>query len=90
MENVALDAKACWWGYYEVTPDHDAILGRRPDAPDVVDAAGFSGHGVQHAAAVGTVVAEEIVDGRSSTIDVDALRHGRFGDATRLTETNVV
>lgn len=90
MAEVALDAKACWWGYYEVTPDHDAILGRRPDVADVVDAAGFSGHGVQHAAAVGVAIAEEIVDGRASTIDIGPLRHTRFTDAGRVHETNVV
>jgi sarcosine oxidase, subunit beta len=78
LAETALDAQACWWGYYEVTPDDNPILGRMPEVDTWVNAAGFSGHGVQQAPAVGRVIAEEIVDGRARSIDIDPLRIERF------------
>ena len=41
-------------GLYEVSPDHNAILGPVPDLPRFVLANGFSGHGMQHAPGGGT------------------------------------
>lgn len=90
LEVAGLDRRASWWGYYEVTPDHDAILGRHPDAEGWIDAAGFSGHGVQHAAMVGRLIAEEVVDGRASTLDLAPLRHDRFAAGTPRAEANIV
>ena len=45
LAEIRLDHQACWWGYYEVTPDHNPILGRLPSAENWINAAGFSGHG---------------------------------------------
>lgn len=90
LASVGLDRRASWWGYYEVTPDHDAILGRHPDAEGWIDAAGFSGHGVQHAAMVGRLIAEEATEGRARTLDLGPLRHGRFGRAGARRESNIV
>jgi len=90
LERFGLDRRASWWGYYEVTPDHDAIVGRHPDAEGWIDAAGFSGHGVQHAAMVGRLVAEEAVDGRATTLDLGPLRHGRFEQGSAAREANIV
>lgn len=77
MSELALDRRACWWGYYENTPDHNPVLGRRPGAEGWIDACGFSGHGVQHAAAVGRLIAQEAL-GERTFIDISALRIGRF------------
>ncbi|MBX3142745.1 MAG: FAD-binding oxidoreductase [Trueperaceae bacterium] len=93
LAGASLDRRACWWGYYEVTPDHNPILGRMPGAGGWVNACGFSGHGVQQAAAVGRLMAEEIVDGRATSIDIDALRIERFARAdppTRRAESHIV
>ncbi len=92
LEDAGLDRRASWWGYYEVTPDHDAILGRHPDTEGWLDAAGFSGHGVQHAAMVGRLMAEEVIDGAAHTMDIGPLRHARFldGDASKSAERNIV
>mgnify|MGYP006271799769 FL=1 len=90
LADVGLDRRASWWGYYEVTPDHDAILGRHPEAEGWIDAAGFSGHGVQHAAMVGRLIAEEAVDGRAATLDLAPLRHDRFSDGATAGETHIV
>ena len=90
LETVGLDRRASWWGYYEVTPDHDAILGRHPDTEGWIDAAGFSGHGVQHAAMVGRLIAEEATQGRARTLDLGPLRHERFAHGAGRRESNIV
>jgi sarcosine oxidase, subunit beta len=86
----ALDQAACWYGYYEMTPDRNAVLGANPHAAGWYDASGFSGHGVQHAPAVGRALREEIVDGRSHTIDIDRLRISRFADGDARTERHII
>ena len=85
-----LDRTASWYGYYEMTPDDNAVLGASPDAPGWVDACGFSGHGVQHAPAVGRAIREEIVDGRAHTIDIDPLRLTRFRGGQRRAERHII
>ena len=90
LAETQLDAQACWWGYYEVTPDHNPILGRMPGEDTWVNAAGFSGHGVQQAPAVGRVIAEEIHDGRARSIVIDPLRIERFASAPKEREHNIV
>ena len=67
-----------WSGLYEMTPDKHALLGRSPHDENLYIAAGASGHGVMHAPALGQLLAEMIVDGKTS-IDVSALRPDRFG-----------
>jgi sarcosine oxidase, subunit beta len=86
----SLDRAASWHGYYEITPDHNAILGASELAPGWVDACGFSGHGVQQAPAVARAIREEIVDGRAHTIDIDPLRITRFSDGRRRDERNII
>jgi sarcosine oxidase, subunit beta len=85
-----LDAAASWYGYYEMTPDHNAVLGRHPDAASWVDATGFSGHGVQQAPAVGRAIAEEVAEGRAVTIDIDPLRLDRFRSGGERHERHVI
>ncbi|HUP60988.1 MAG TPA: FAD-dependent oxidoreductase [Thermoanaerobaculia bacterium] len=70
-----IEIEECWWGWYEMSPDEHALLGAREDG--VYLATGSSGHGVMHAPALGQLMAEMIVDGRTS-IDVSALRPQRF------------
>jgi len=48
-------------GEYDVTPDHQPVLGRVDDR--VLVAAGFSGHGFMIAPAIGRIVAEAVVGG---------------------------
>jgi sarcosine oxidase subunit beta len=65
------------------------VLGRRPELPNYVDASGFSGHGVMHSPATGMLIAEEVLDGRAHTIDIDELRISRFASQARGVERNV-
>ena len=79
FERLAIDRRASWWGYYEDTPDHNAIVGPMPGADGWINACGFSGHGVQQAAAVGRVVAQ-LALGEATAIDVSPLRIERFAE----------
>jgi sarcosine oxidase subunit beta len=77
--DTPIDPAACWAGLYEMSPDHHAILGRAPALANLYLANGSSGHGVMHAPAIGQLIAEMIVDGRTS-IDIHALRPERFAE----------
>jgi len=90
LERAGLDRRASWWGYYAVTPDHNPILGWMPGVEGWVNAAGFSGHGVQQAAAVGRAITEEVVDGRAHSIGIDPLRYERFEGGRQVQERNIV
>ncbi len=67
-----------WAGLYEVTPDAHPILGRIPTLDGFYLMAGFSGHGLMHGPVVGMLIAEEILDGRAYTVDIDPFRYDRF------------
>ncbi|HEX7152124.1 MAG TPA: FAD-dependent oxidoreductase [Thermoanaerobaculia bacterium] len=65
-----------WTGLYEMSPDEHALLGRWGDQYVAI---GNSGHGVMHAPALGRLLAEIIVDGAATSMDVSALDPARFG-----------
>jgi FAD-dependent oxidoreductase domain-containing protein 1 len=67
-----------WSGLYEVTPDHNPIIGEHPDLRGFYLANGFSGHGLMLAPAIGKVLSEMITTGRSETVDVTGLSVDRF------------
>ncbi len=90
LAEAGLDRQACWWGYYEITPDHNPILGRMPGVENWINAAGFSGHGVQQAPAVGRVIAEEVLQGSAQAINIDTLRIERFADGQHKQERNII
>lgn len=79
-----------WAGLYETTPDEQAILGKLPDIEGAVIAAGFSGHGFMHGPVVGKLMAEEIVDGRAHTVNIDDLRYERFALGKDVAEYNII
>ena len=76
-----------WAGLYAVTPDHHPIL--EETIPGFVNAVGFSGHGFQHAPATGQLVAELILDGEASLVDISGLGSDRFEEGELLEEQNV-
>jgi sarcosine oxidase subunit beta len=83
LRNVPIDPAACWAGLYEMSPDHHAILGRASAIANLYLANGSSGHGVMHAPAIGHLIAELIVDGRTS-IDIEPLRPSRFAEGKAI------
>jgi sarcosine oxidase, subunit beta len=75
-----------WSGLYEMTPDHNALIGEA-DAPSrLLYATGFSGHGFQMGPAVGEIV-RDVYLRREPFVDVAALSAGRGGPRP---ERNVV
>lgn len=77
-----------WCGLYEMTPDRHPILGEA--VPGLFLANGFSGHGFQHSPIVGKLLAEMIVDGAASTVDVSSLSLDRFERGRPVVETHVI
>jgi FAD-dependent oxidoreductase domain-containing protein 1 len=67
-----------WAGLYEMTPDHNPMIGEHPQLTGFFMANGFSGHGLMMAPATGKVVSELIRCGRSETIDISDLSIDRF------------
>ncbi len=84
-----LPIQSSWWGYYEVSPDHNALVGESGRVSRFLYATGFSGHGFQQAPAVGEHVAE-LVAGRAPTLDLGAFDVERFARGAERRETVVI
>lgn len=78
-----------WAGLYEDTPDKHPIIGCVDGVDGFIVAAGFSGHGLMHAPAIGEIVAD-IVVGQTPALDVTPLRFSRFGTGEPVREHNVI
>ncbi|MGW6399375.1 NAD(P)/FAD-dependent oxidoreductase [Streptomyces sp. NPDC055134] len=66
-----------WAGLYEVTPDHNALIGRSRELDNFLYATGFSGHGFLQAPAVGEIIRDLHLD-RDTFVDVTPLSADRF------------
>ncbi|MCL4466879.1 MAG: FAD-binding oxidoreductase [Chloroflexi bacterium] len=69
-----------WAGLYEETPDYHPLIGESQQVKGFIVAAGFNGHGFMHSPATGKLIAELIVDGQATTIDISPLRPDRFAE----------
>jgi sarcosine oxidase subunit beta len=79
-----------WAGFYEVTPDDNPVLGFTGDVEGLAVAAGFSGHGFMQGPAIGACMAELIVDGGATTVDISEFRPTRFREGALAQEHNVI
>jgi sarcosine oxidase subunit beta len=79
-----------WAGLYEVSPDSLAILGKVPELEGFYCVNGFSGHGFMHGPICGLLLAEEILEGEATTVDIAPLRIDRFLKMGTATEYAVV
>ncbi|MGI8924296.1 MAG: NAD(P)/FAD-dependent oxidoreductase [Fimbriimonadales bacterium] len=86
-ERLRFDYKRSWAGYYAETPDRHAVIGR---CGDIVVATGFGGHGIMHSPAAGLSVAEILVKGETSTLDLFSLRPQRFAEQDLVREPMVI
>ena len=77
LENAAI--LRGWAGLYEMTPDDNPIIGEMPSLGGFFCAAGFSGHGFQHGPAVGRILSELILDGRTD-FDLVPFAFDRFAE----------
>jgi sarcosine oxidase subunit beta len=78
-----------WKGYYEVTPDHNALVGESPGTARFLYATGFSGHGFLQGPAAGEIV-RDLVLGAEPFVDVSPLSADRFAHAVPRPERNVI
>lgn len=67
-----------WAGLYEMTPDHNPVLGEHPALRGFIFANGFSGHGLMMSPATGKIVSELVRTGRSETFDISIFAPDRF------------
>lgn len=67
-------------GICEQTPDFHPIIGEVPELKGFYLANGLSGHGFMHAPAVGRIVADLIINGKTKLIDLNLFRLNRFVD----------
>ena len=65
-------------GLYDTSPDHRPLLGEVPGVRGLHLVAGFSGMGFKISPAVGEAMAEWILDGRATHVDLHPFRPGRF------------
>lgn len=78
-----------WAGLYEMTPDHNALIGEATDVSRFLYATGFSGHGFLMGPAVGEVM-RDLYLGLPPAVDVSTLTAGRFAKADLRAELNIV
>jgi glycine/D-amino acid oxidase-like deaminating enzyme len=78
-----------WAGLYEMTPDHNAIIGEATGVSRFLYATGFSGHGFLQGPAVGEIL-RDLVLGRETFVDISPLSAKRFDTAALRPEYNVV
>jgi sarcosine oxidase, subunit beta len=81
--------KGGWAGLYEVTPDHNAIIGESGRVSRFLYATGFSGHGFLQGPAVGEILRDLVLE-RPPFVDIGPLSVNRFSDAMLRPEYNIV
>lgn len=79
-----------WAGFYEVTPDDNPLVGLVDEVEGLAVAAGFSGHGFMQGPAIGACMAELLLDGAASTVDITPFRPSRFREGQLNQEHNVI
>jgi sarcosine oxidase subunit beta len=84
-----LGVKRGWWGYYEMSPDHNAIVGAAETPAGLLYATGFSGHGFQQAPVVGEYLANLALD-RDVRFDLTPFSAARFQSGAKKPETHVI
>ena len=78
-----------WAGLYEMTPDHNALVGEATGISRFLYATGFSGHGFLMGPAIGEVMRDLYLD-RSPVVDVSPLTADRFAGSDLRPELNIV
>jgi sarcosine oxidase len=74
LRSKCIKAVSC---LYTVTPDAKFIIDTHPEFPQIIIASPCSGHGFKHSAAIGEILSELVIDGKSN-FDLEAFRIDRF------------
>ena len=67
-----------WSGLFTTTPDWHPVLDRVDGIEGLYCAVGFSGHGFKLSPMIGVVMAELIMEGQATSVDISMLDLGRF------------
>jgi sarcosine oxidase subunit beta len=86
---AAAGIRGGWAGLYEMSPDHNAIIGESAAVSRFLYATGFSGHGFLQGPAVGEIL-RDLVLGRPTSVDIAPFSVERFDAAALRPEYNVV
>ena len=78
-----------WSGFYEMSPDHNAIIGEAPHVSRFLYASGFSGHGFLQGPATGEILRDLVLE-RAPFVDVAPLAAERFDGRPLAGEFNFV
>jgi sarcosine oxidase subunit beta len=78
-----------WAGLYEMTPDHNALIGEAAGVSRFLYATGFSGHGFLQGPAVGEILRDLFLR-RPPFVDITPLGTERFDAASLRPEYNIV
>jgi sarcosine oxidase, subunit beta len=78
-----------WTGFYEVTPDHNALIGESTKVNRFLYATGFSGHGFLQGPAVGELLRDFVLR-QKPFVDVSALAIERFDHGGSRPERRIV
>ncbi len=84
-----LTALRQWTGFYDVTPDALPIVGKVDTVDGFIQCHGFSGHGFMIAPMITQLIAELLVDGKTS-MPLERLELNRFKTKRLIREQNVV
>jgi sarcosine oxidase subunit beta len=87
LERTAI--RTGWAGLYEMSPDHQGIVGEAPGRPGLWLCCGFSGHGFMQAPAIGHLLAERLL-GRRPEIDLAPYSPERFAAGDAEPEVSVI
>lgn len=79
-----------WGGFYENTPDHNAMIGKSDKVAGFYYITGFSGHGLLQAPAAAELLSDVYL-GKQSFMNSDMWSASRFSDSTQLVqEVNII
>jgi glycine/D-amino acid oxidase-like deaminating enzyme len=87
----AIKLVRAWAGHYDYNAlDQNGVVGPHPEVGNFLFANGFSGHGLQQAAAVGRAISELVTYGGYRTLDLGALSYERILSGTPLREQAII
>jgi sarcosine oxidase subunit beta len=84
-----IGVRSSWWGYYEMSPDYNAVVGAAERPAGLYFATGFSGHGFQQGPVIGEHLAE-LALGIEPTFDLELFSLSRFAQGRERIELNLV
>jgi sarcosine oxidase, subunit beta len=86
---MGVGIRSGWAGLYELTPDHNALIGESATVRRFLYATGFSGHGFLMGPAVGEIL-RDLYLGQPPSIDVGALSADRFAASMARPERTII